>query len=306
MKIGYFPGCSLHATARELDESLRAVAAPLDVELDEVTDWSCCGASSAHVTSHDLAVALAARNLSLAEAQGHARVMAPCAACYNRLATARHALAESPALRTRLGALFERRFEGTTEVTNLVGLLRELGPSLRAKVVRPLSGLKVACYYGCLLVRPAEIAGGDDPEAPTSMEDVVSALGATPVAWNRRLDCCGGSFSIARTDSVVRLGRAIVDDARAAGAQAIAVACPMCHSNLDLRQHAMVRRGEAAMPILYLTQLVGMALGLEPGPLGLGRHFVSTKAFVAALPAQKALAAAAPAAADDAANAGGH
>lgn len=281
MRIGYYPGCSLHATGRELDESLRAVASTLDVELQELDDWSCCGATSAHATNHLLSLALPARNLALAEAQGHDRVLAPCAACYNRLATARHEIAGDAAVAARVAKVLDRPFANRVTVANLVEVLRELGPAIKAKTVRSLAGLKVACYYGCLLVRPAEVVGFDDPEQPTSMEEVVRAAGATPVAWHMRLECCGGAFSLARTASVVRLGRAILDDARRAGAEALVVACPMCHSNLDFRQSAMLNRGEKALPVLYLSELVGLALGLAPDRLGLQRHFVDARPLAA-------------------------
>ncbi|HNX51762.1 MAG TPA: CoB--CoM heterodisulfide reductase iron-sulfur subunit B family protein [Thermoanaerobaculaceae bacterium] len=281
MRIGYYPGCSLHATARELDESLRAVASALDLELQELDDWSCCGATSAHATNHLLSLALPARNLALAEAQGHDRVLAPCAACYNRLATARHGIAADSAVAARVARVLDRPFANRVAVANLVEVLRELGPTIKAKTVRSLASLKVACYYGCLLVRPAEVVGFDDPEQPTSMEEVVRATGATPVAWQMRLECCGGAFSLARTASVVRLGRAILDDARRAGAEALVVACPMCHSNLDFRQSAMLERGEKPLPVLYLSELVGLALGLAPGTLGLQRHFVDARPLAA-------------------------
>jgi heterodisulfide reductase subunit B2 len=280
MRIGYYPGCSLHGTARELDESLRAVTSALDCELVELDDWSCCGASSAHATNRFLAVALPARNLALAEAQGHDTVLAPCAACFNRLAAARHAAATDHALAARLPELLGRPFGNRVAVRNLVDVLRELGPAIKAAATRPLSGLKVACYYGCLLVRPPEICAFDDPEQPTSMEEVVRATGAEPVSWSMRLECCGGAFSVSRTASVVRLGRAILEDARRAGAEVLVVACPMCHSNLDFRQSAMVGRGEEPLPVLYLTELVGLALGLDAGKLGLGRHFVATAPVV--------------------------
>lgn len=285
MRFGYFPGCSLHGTSRELDESLRAVAPAIGVELAELDDWSCCGATSAHATNHLLAVALSARNLALAEAQRHDAVLAPCAACFNRLAAARHEIKEDKALAGRMPELLGRPFSNVVAVRNVVEVLRELAPVIKARSVKPLTGVKVACYYGCLLLRPAEVCSFDDPEAPASMEEVVEATGATAVAWNMRLECCGGGFSIPRTASVVRLGRAILDDARAAGADAIAVACPMCHSNLDFRQKAMARRGEAGLPILFLSELVGLALGIEPDRLGLDRHYVRTKGLLARAPA---------------------
>jgi heterodisulfide reductase subunit B len=280
MRVGYYPGCSLHATSREFDESLRAISGPLDLELVEVDDWSCCGASSAHVTNHLLGVALPARNLALAEAQGHETVMAPCAACFNRLAAARYEIAKDTHLAGKVAAILDRPFANGVKVRNVVDLLRELAPVLKQKATRPLAGLKVACYYGCLLLRPAEVCDFDDPESPTSMEEVVKATGAEPVAWNSRLVCCGGAFSISRTASVVRLGREILQEARRAGANAVVVACPMCHSNLDFRQSAMEMRGEDPMPVLFLSELVGLALGIAPEALGLHRHFVSAVALL--------------------------
>jgi heterodisulfide reductase subunit B2 len=288
MTLGYYPGCSLHATGREFGESTRAVLRALDVELREIDDWSCCGATSAHATNHLLSVALPARNLALAEAQGLDEVLAPCAACFNRLASARHEIAGDPALAGRMPELLGRPFANRVTVRNVVDVLHAAIPSLKEKVTLPLTGMKVACYYGCLLLRPAEVTGCEDAEAPTTMEDVVRAAGATTVAWDLRLECCGAGMSLSRTTSVVRLGRAIIDDARRAGAAAIAVACPMCHSNLDFRQAAMTRRGEAPLPVLYLTELVGLALGVAPADLGLGRHFVDTAALVASASAPSA------------------
>jgi heterodisulfide reductase subunit B2 len=285
MTLGYYPGCSLHGTSRELDESLRAVAAELGIDLQEVRDWSCCGATSAHATDHLLSVTLAARNLALAEEQGLDEVLAPCAACFNRLASARHEVSHDKNLGARLPELLGRPFGNTVAVRNMVDLLRAAVPEIKAKAATPLTGLKVACYYGCLLVRPAEVVSFDDPEQPTSMEEVVKAAGATPVVWNRRLDCCGGAFSLSRTGSVLRLSRAILEDARAAGADAVAVACPMCHSNLDFRQAAMARRGEEPLPVFFLSELVGLALGLAPKTLGVQRHFVSAKPVLAQLAA---------------------
>ena len=280
MRLGYYPGCSLHATSREFDESLVAVSRALELELVELEDWSCCGATSAHATNRLLGVALPARNLALAEAQGHDQVLAPCAACYNRLASARHSILEDKELAAQMPELLGRAFANGVTVRNVVEVLRELAPAIKAKAAGRLAGAKVACYYGCLLLRPPEVCSFDDAEAPTTMEEVVRATGAVPVAWNMALECCGGAFSLSRTASVVRLGRAILADARKAGAEALVVACPMCHSNLDFRQQAMAERGEAGMPVLFITELVGLALGLVARDLGLERHFVATRGFV--------------------------
>lgn len=279
MKFAYYPGCSLHATAAEFAQSLAAVLPRLGVTLQEIDDWSCCGSSSAHAESHLLSIALPARNLALAEEQGQSEILAPCAACFSRLAAARQEMAADAALRDKVNKILQRPFRNSVAVLNLADLMQRLIPAIREKATRPLRGLKIACYYGCLLLRPPAVAQFDDPEQPTSMEQVTEACGASAVAWNKKIDCCGGFFSLARTGSVIRLGREILQDARAAGAQAIVTACPMCQSNLDLRQQAMNRRGEKPfhLPILYLSQLVGLALGMAPRELGLDRHFVDSE-----------------------------
>ena len=290
MTLAYYPGCSLHGTSREFDESFKAIAAALPIQMEEIDDWCCCGASSAHAVDNFLGVALPARNLALAEAAGHDEVVAPCAACYNRLASASHAVAHEPGMAERVADVLERPFANSVAVKSVVEVLLEMAPQIAERVAarttpNPLVGLKLAAYYGCLLVRPAEVTGFDDSEKPHTMEDVATACGATPVNWNMAVECCGGAWSVARTSSVVRLGRSIIDDARKNGADAILVACPLCHSNLDLRQSAMVRRGEAPLPVIYITELVGLALGLDAGEMGMGRHFVATEPLLAQLQA---------------------
>jgi heterodisulfide reductase subunit B2 len=276
MKIGYFPGCSLHATAREYEESLRSIAPALGVELEEVQDWACCGATSAHATNHVLSVALPARTLMLAQRQHLDSIFAPCAACYNRLASARHALANDLKLALQVQAVLGGPVQHSTRILSIAQLLAGLTDEIRGLSAGSLKGLKVACYYGCLLVRPPEICNFDDPEAPSSLEKIAAATGAVPVSWDMALECCGGGFSLSRTASVVRLGRSILQSARNAGAQALVVACPMCHSNLDFRQQAINRRGEdQPLPILFVSQLVGLSMRLDPMQLGLTRHFVS-------------------------------
>ena len=288
MTLAYYPGCSLHGTSREFEESFLAVAAHLGVDLVELHDWNCCGASSAHPVSRDLGVALPARNLALAAAQGADAVVAPCAACFNRLATARHELAADADLAARMPDIVGRPLPADMGVRNVVEVLADHAArieELAAAVLAPraMGRLKVAAYYGCLLVRPPEATAFDDPEQPQTMETVIAAAGATPVRWNMAVECCGGAFAISRTSSVVRLGRRIVADARAHGAEAIVVACPLCHSNLDLRQAAMTRRGERPLPVLFITQLVGLALGLGEEELGIRRHFVDVRPLVTAL-----------------------
>jgi heterodisulfide reductase subunit B len=279
MKLGYFPGCSLHATAREYEESLRSISGLLDIQLEEIEDWACCGATSAHSISHSLSIALPARTLMLAQKQKLDRVFAPCAACYNRLAGARHELMHVKESAERIQKLLDYGFENPVDVVSVAQLLSESADEIRKKAKTPLKDVRVACYYGCLLVRPPKICRFDDAEIPSSLERIASATGATPVKWDMALECCGGGFSLSRTASVVRLSRAILDSARRAGAQAVVVACPMCHSNLDFRQAAINRRSHSAekMPILFVSQLVGLSAGLNPAQLGLERHFVSAQ-----------------------------
>jgi heterodisulfide reductase subunit B len=283
MNVGYFPGCSLHATAREYAESLSAIAGALDLQFDEVKDWACCGATAAHSTNHLLSVALPARTLMLAEKQNLDRVFAPCAACYNRLASAQQAMAKNKKIAAQVQTVLGETFNNSVTVVSIAqllgGMTDQIAAQIKDKGKKPLQNLKVACYYGCLLVRPPEICQFDDPESPSSMENIAVAAGATPVKWDMALECCGGGFSLSRTASVVRLSRSILRSARKAGAQAVIVACPMCHSNLDFRQKAINQRDNDAdpMPILFMSQLVGLGLGLDPVRLGMERHFISPK-----------------------------
>ncbi len=291
--VGYYPGCSLTGTAREFDESVRAVAGELGVALVEVNDWSCCGASSAHAVNRLLGLALPARNLALAEEQGLTSLLAPCAACYGRLSATRYAAATEQGLTAQLSSVIERPFKNSITIENPLAFFQNLVPQIREAIAaspepNPLAGAKLACYYGCLLLRPAEVCAYDDPERPTSMDGIVEACGAEPVSWNMKTECCGAGLSIARTSSVIRLGRSIINDARANGAEAIVVSCPMCHSNLDLRQKAMAERGVEPLPILYLPQAIGLAMGLAPSALGLKRHFIDTAPLLKRLTARAA------------------
>jgi len=274
--FGYYPGCSLHGTGRELDQSIRALSEIAGVELKEIDDWNCCGATAAHCLSHDLAVALPYRSLALAEEQGLKEVLAPCAACFSRLKGTAVRLARSADLAARMQELTGHAYHGGVTLLNIVEYInRLLAGGLKDKLTTPLTGLKVAPYYGCLLARGEDIIS-DDAEHPTGMEAAIRAAGAEPVAWNFAVECCGGGFSMSKTEAVVDLSSAILADAEAAGAQAIVAGCPMCHSNLDMRQQTINAAGLGPhdLPILYLSELVGLAAGVDPKRLGLDRHFV--------------------------------
>ena len=285
MKTGYFPGCSLHSTAKNYEASTREVFKALDVRLEEIPDWNCCGSTPAHQVDHLLALALPARNLAQAEKAGMKEVMAPCAACFNHLRTAEIECAESQETAQKVQQAIEMNYKNTVHVLNILELLVDrIGlDKVAAKVKKPLKGLKIAPYYGCMLTRPAKIAKFDHPTNPVSMDKLLVALGAEVVSWDCKTDCCGAAYVLTRPEIVVELSGKIVYQAKEAEADAIATACPMCMSNLDLRQGAMAKATgkKAQVPVMYITELIGMAFGIPNSVLGIRKHVVSTAPMVA-------------------------
>ncbi len=291
MKIGFFPGCSLEGSSREYNESLQAVAPLLGIELAEVPDWNCCGATAAHTLNPKLALALPARILALAERAGLDELVVPCSACYSRLAGTRHALLHNEELRQEIEGIIELNCVGATKVLSVLDLFTRVTATVKEKTTRPFAH-KVACYYGCYLTRPKDITTCTRIEDPTEMETIVSAAGAEPVSWAFKVECCGAGLSVSRTQSVADLSGRILDDAAHRGAAAIVVACPMCHTNLDLRRgeiqkHWGPKTGrQYTMPVLYVSQVLGLALGLDPQRLGLHRHHVPVNLRPAPAPAE--------------------
>jgi heterodisulfide reductase subunit B len=279
----YYPGCSLHATAKEYDLSARAVCSALGVVLREVPDWNCCGASSAHARDHLLGVALAARNLALVEEMGMREVAVPCAACYNRLAVAGRELQDDGSLAAEVREMLGRPLEGSAKARALLDVVvRDVGAErIRDAVKRPLEGLKVACYYGCLLVRPPRALGTEERvEDPQSLDELVRALGGEPVEWPHKTECCGAGLSLARTDVVRTLSANILKMARDCGAGCVVCACPLCMTNLDMRQAESLKAAgeDFSMPVLYFTELMGLAMGLPGAERWLKMHFVDASA----------------------------
>jgi heterodisulfide reductase subunit B2 len=289
MKVGYYPGCSLSGTGRDFGESMNAVAKALGIELCEIPEWTCCGSSSGHMTNRLVSIALPANVLLKAKKAGFDQVMAPCAACYSRLATAKHEIENSAKTKAEAELVLQTKIENLPRVLNVVQLLAQVSDTIASKVKQKFDQT-VACYYGCLLVRPAKITGFDKTEDPVEMDKLVAAVGGTTVDWNFKTECCGASFSVSKTSVVARLGAKIMKDAVAKKAEAVVVACPMCHSNLDLRRSDINQRLEQKtdIPVLFITQVIGMALGLPPKELGLGRHLVPVK-FPAKAPVTQAV-----------------
>jgi len=272
LNYSYYPGCSLHASAKEYDESTRSLFKALKIGLVEVPDWLCCGATPAHNVDELLSLSLCAKNLELATGvEGDLAVA--CAACFSRLKTTQHTLGANGDKRRQVEFALDAPLAIEKPVKHLLEILAgDLGlEQLAAAVQKPLAGLKVACYYGCLLTRPPEVPQLDCTEAPTIMERVIAAAGAETVSWSHRLECCGANFTLSRPGVVLKLSGEILASAKRAGADCLMVACPLCHGNLDIRQQEIEEAtGERyGMPVFYMTQLLALAAGVPTQKLGL-------------------------------------
>lgn len=271
MKYHYYPGCSLEGTAREYDLSTRALLAALGVQLADIEGWTCCGASAAEATSALLALALPARNLALAERRdGSMDVLVPCSACYRNLRTAAEKMRSHAPWAERIQSVLgaERlHLDGRLRVRHLLDVLAtDLAPAaIRAKVVRPLAGLRIAPYYGCQCLRP--FADFDDPEMPVSMEPLIRAAGAEVFPWKMGGRCCGASHMSTQREVGIRLVAGILEAAQ--GADAVVTVCPMCQMNLEAFQGLAGREAgkDLHINILYLPQLIGLAMGLDAAGL---------------------------------------
>ena len=275
MKYAYFPGCSQESTAEEYNHSLQAVARRLEtMDLIEMHDWNCCGATPAATVDPMLPHALAARNLAIAEEMGMDMV-APCAACYKNINKASHVLNDDPDLLARINAtLSDHQLGCAPKVRHpLDVVINDVGRD-SVPVEKPLRGLKVASYYGCLITRPE--GGFDDPEHPQSMDRLMEALGAEAVDWPYKTKCCGGAIYITTEDISLAMSADILAHAKAAGANAVAVGCPFCQLLLDLYQDKLeaIKGTVFHLPIFFFSQLMGLAMGLNRAELGLEKLVV--------------------------------
>jgi len=295
LNYSYYPGCSLHASGREYDISTRALFKALNMGLKEVPDWFCCGATPAHNVDELLSLSLCAKNLNLAE-EVEGDLAVACAACFSRLKTTQHRLKEDGNKLKQVETAIDGPAALGKPVKHILEILaRDFGlAKLEQNIKKPLMGLKVASYYGCLLTRPPGVPDLDDCEDPSIMEDILRALGAEPIKWSHRMECCGANFTLSRPGVVLKLSNAILESARLAGADCIMVACPLCHGNLDIRQQGikelygnrdsslfgnifgseMQQGGDGPatdrrdLPIFYITQLAALAMGATPEGLG--------------------------------------
>ena len=271
MQVSYYPGCSLHGTAVEYDQSLRAVCEALDIELEELTDWNCCGASSAHVVDDELAVHLAARNMTIAERQG-SELLVPCSACFQRL---KHADKE---LKKDAERWIDQPYEGKTTINHVNDFFDrpQLIQAIKQKVTRPLHSLTGVPYYGCLSQRPPKVTDSLSPENPKSMDRLLQAIGMEVRPWSYKTDCCGGSLTLTRPDLVRHLVRTLFAAAQEAGAECMVTDCPLCQSNLDTRAGEIeAEQGkDYGLPVFYVTELMGLAMGQEGTKSWWHGHFV--------------------------------
>ncbi len=271
----------MHGSAKEYNASTQLVMRRLGIELWEIQDWTCCGASSAHAISRLLGYALPARNLQIAEKMGMP-LTTSCPACFSRLKFTTRDLAEDAQLREEVSLAIGKPFPGKVDVLPVLGTL--FPEEVAAAVKKPLRGLKVACYYGCLFVRPSKVTEFDDEENPQSMDRLLAAAGAETIDWAFKTECCGASMAIARPGEVERLSGRILAAAKRLGADCLAVPCAMCQANLDQRQGAIsAKRGEdVTIPVLYFTQLLGLALGFSAKDMMLERHFADPRPLLRA------------------------
>jgi heterodisulfide reductase subunit B len=269
----YYPGCSQHSTGLEYGLSTEAVFKRLGMELEELPDWNCCGASSAHALSHTLALALPARNLALAQVRG-SDFVTPCAACFNRMKGADYALRTDPEARSQIEELLGFTYTGQMRIRPIMGVLHDdYGPGrIAEQVKRPLTGLKVVPYYGCLLVRPPQVVQFDDPDNPQVMSRILRSLGVQVMDWSHATDCCGAGLSLSRADLVQNMVGRLAERANEAGAEAFVTGCPLCQVNLEMRQTQSNK-----LPAFYITELVGLALGIPEAEKWWSKHLIDPR-----------------------------
>ena len=279
MEIGYFPGCTLHASSRLYDVQTKEVLGELGIDLRELNDWNCCGATSASKTDDFLAIALPARNLGIADALGLSEMVIPCSACYSRMLVAQHRLASDDKLKAEINEELSEKVKGNVKIRSILEVLLPKAESgqLAEKATKKLKGLKPVCYYGCLQTRfPVDVPVPDDVENPRGMEIVLDALGAKALDWSFKTDCCGASAAVNDTDTALKLMSRIFKDAVARGANCFVTTCPMCQLNMDAYQNDV---GELCgiserLPVYFITELIGVAMNKPVKELQLDRHFV--------------------------------
>ncbi|MGD8457049.1 MAG: heterodisulfide reductase-related iron-sulfur binding cluster [Anaerolineales bacterium] len=275
--IAYYPGCSLHSTGEEYDISTREVCKALGLTLKEPEGWICCGSSAAHRSDPDEAIRLPMENLALVEKSGFDEVTMPCAACFSRHKFAQYEIRHDAEHKEKAEQAIEYAYQDKVEVNTLIDtILNRISLDELAQLVKkPLDNLKVVTYYGCLLTRPPEVTEAENPENPVGMDKLMEAMGAEVIDWSYKTTCCGAAHSLTRPDIVLELSGNLIKHAREVGAEAMVIACPLCHTNLDARQFQM--KLKEPMPVLYFTQMMAIALGLSEKEAALKKNLIDPR-----------------------------
>lgn len=277
--VAYYPGCSLHASSELYDIQCKMVFRKFGIELKEIEDWNCCGATAASKTDDFLAIALPARNLGIADATGLSEIMIPCSSCYSRTLVSQQRLSCDQALKESINAELGRKVEGRIKVSNILELLvpRAVSGEMAGMISKKLEGLRPACYYGCLLTRfPCDVKVPDDVENPQGMEIVCRSLGAEAIDWSYKTDCCGASASVNDADQSLLLMSKIMKDAVDRGANCFVATCPLCQFNMDAHQDKVGEKYGISqrLPVYFITELIGIAMGFDPVEMQVDRHFI--------------------------------
>ncbi len=285
MEIAYYPGCSLQESAFLYNLQNQLVFRRLGIDLKEIDDWSCCGATSAAKVEDFLAVAMPARNLGIAEAAGFSEMVIPCSACYSKTLVAQRRLVDDAELKDEINSQLSKKVQGKIVVSSILEVLLRIAKSgeLSKQISAIQAGLKPACYYGCMLTRfPYAVSVPDDVENPQDMEMILEMLGTTPLDWSYKTDCCGASAAVNDQGTALKLMARILRDALDRGANCLVTTCPMCQLNLDLHQNEICRRAEVhqRLPVYFITELIGVAIGISPGRLLIDRHFTDAMSLL--------------------------
>lgn len=278
MKFSYFPGCTDHSTSYEYGRSTLSVLEALGVELVEIEDWNCCGAAATHSINHLLSLCLPARNISKAQSAQAGPLVVPCAGCFNMLKRTEYVFKQDEVKRKKIEEIVGFTYQPSFEILALLDvILNRIGlEKIRGRVKRPLKNLKTACYYGCALVRHPKITHFDDPENPQSMDRLMESLGAQPVGWSYKNDCCGADLALTHGDVVRELVGRIVLMSQEAGAHCIVTSCGLCQANLEMRQ-------DLGVPIFYFTELMGVAFDVDGRDRWWKKHMISPKRLLDSL-----------------------
>jgi len=289
LKFAYYPGCSAHSTSKEYDTSFRYIFDRLGIELVDIKDWVCCGASAGHFYDRKMSISLAVDTIKKGKELG-LPIITVCPACYSRLIHANYMLSNDKDLRKRVSDVVGFDYDGTHPIFNALDVLSKVDVErIKEKIQKPLTGLIVSCYYGCLFARPPKMTNCARYEDPDIMEELLSIAGASPVNFNYKVNCCGGSLSLSNPEIVGKMVADIIVDAEKNSAQAIATVCPLCQTTVELRQKEASKYigRKLNMPVTFFTQLLAYSLGADDKAVGFKRNWISPERLIKNLKVEK-------------------